>query len=63
MKRRQIGQVPHAGQPRERFDEAVKEAIETITGERAGKIAPLPATATLADAIAKINELLDRVQN
>jgi len=46
------------------FAGAVKETIEIITGRRRGaeKITPLASTATLADVVAKVNELLDRLQ-
>jgi hypothetical protein len=46
------------------FAEAVKENIEIITGRRPGlkKINKLSTTATTADVIAKINEILDRLQ-
>lgn len=48
----------------QKFVETVKEVIETITGRRPGvkKIAQLPTTATLADVISKLNEILDRLQ-
>lgn len=41
------------------------EVVEGISGRRprAGKIKPLPANAALPDVIAKINELLDRIQS
>jgi hypothetical protein len=41
--------------------EAVTQNIEVITG-RYGRISKLPANADLSDVIAKINELLDRLQ-
>jgi len=44
------------------FNEAVKESIETLTGLRGGRIAPLPATASAADVVAKVNEIIDRLQ-
>lgn len=55
---RQIPRVPPSGD-RERtgFDESVKERLEVIAGLRGGKILPLESTATLAECIAKINEI------
>jgi len=44
------------------FLDAVKENIESLTGVRGGKIKELPATATNADIIGKINELVGRLQ-
>lgn len=43
---------------------AVKENLEIITGRRNGAapLAPLAPDASLADAVAKINELLERLQ-
>ena len=42
---------------------ALKEAVEILTGRRGQKIAKLdPTTATLPDAIAKLNEVIDRLQ-
>lgn len=39
------------------------ESVESIKGRRrAGKIKALPASASLADVIAKINEVLERLQ-
>jgi hypothetical protein len=40
----------------------VKESLEIIMGRRGGKIDPLPANASIDDVIAKINEILDRLQ-
>tara|TARA_R110000772_G_scaffold3256_3_gene11775 strand:+ start:12967 stop:13206 length:240 start_codon:yes stop_codon:yes gene_type:complete len=39
----------------------MKQNIEDITGVRTGKIADLPVTATADDAIAKINEIINRL--
>lgn len=42
---------------------ALKENVEQITGLRAGQIAALPTTATQAQIIAKLNEVIDRMMN
>lgn len=42
---------------------ALKENVEQITGLRAGQIAALPANATQADVIAKVNEIITRIMN
>lgn len=47
---------------RERFDGALKECLETIMGRRDSTIKPLPADATQADIIAKLNALIDLLQ-
>lgn len=62
MRKPGIPQVPKAGQERFRFDASLKESLETLMGRRADPIEPLPAGATLADVIAKINEILVRLQ-
>lgn len=59
---RAIPQVPKAGEPRDRFDSALKENMEIIAGVRKGKIEKLKASASLGDVISKINELIDRLQ-
>jgi len=47
---------------RAKFDNAIKESLEVITGARVGKIVALPSDATLADVIAKVNEIVARLQ-
>lgn len=44
------------------FDASLKESVERITGQRGGKIVQLESTATLADVIAKVNEIIERLQ-
>lgn len=41
--------------------DAIKENIEILTGQRRNGIKPLPATASLADVIAKVNQIIDRL--
>lgn len=62
MKKPAIPQVPRDGQPRAQFDQAVKETLEIVTGRRGGSVQPLPADASLADVIAKLNEIIARLQ-
>lgn len=63
MAKRAIPQVPKRGnEPRQAFDAALKENIEILTGQRGGRIKTLVATATTAEIIAKINEIIDRLQ-
>lgn len=62
MRKPSIPQVPRPTQPRQGFDAAVKETLETITGRRAGRIEKLPEGATLAEVVAKVNEIIDRLQ-
>lgn len=40
----------------------LKEITEIITAQRVGPIMPLPANATLAQVVMKVNEILDRLQ-
>lgn len=48
----------------DRFGEAVKQSLDSLTGQQknAVKLLPLPATATNADIIARLNALLERIQ-
>jgi hypothetical protein len=47
------------------FGEAVKQNLDTITGQQknVARLSPLSDTATLAEAIARANELLERLQS
>lgn len=62
MKKPAIPQVPRGDQPRTAFDQAIKESLEIVTGRRAGRIEPLPSGASTDDVIAKINEIIARLQ-
>lgn len=57
-----IPSVPRGSQPREKFDEAIAETIQVITGRRGDKITELASSATLPQAVAKINELIRLLQ-
>lgn len=58
-----IPAVPRPGLPRDGFDAAVKENLEILTGKRGEKIKPLADTASTAEIIAKINEIIARLQS
>lgn len=46
-----------------RFIDPLRANVDMITGRgRPGKIETLPTTASTADIIAKINEIIDRLQ-
>ena len=62
MKKRAIPQVPRADQPRQAFDQALKENMEILMGQRVAPVKPLDSAATLAQTVAKLNELLIRLQ-
>lgn len=62
MKKPGIPDVPKPGESRERFDGAVKQTLETLTGARGTRIKKLASDAALADVISKINEILDVLQ-
>lgn len=62
MPKRVIPAAPASGQDRGPFDRAVKENLELIIGQRGGRIEPLASTATLADVVAKVNELIAQLQ-
>lgn len=64
MKKRAIPKVPESAL---NFDlrlflSSVKENIEIITGQRVTKIEPLSATATNDEIIAKVNQIIERLQ-
>ena len=46
------------------FASAVKQNLDAITGQARStkKLAPLPADATLPEVVARLNELLERLQ-
>lgn len=54
--------TPPKDPARSRFDNAIKESIEIITGARGTRIESLSTNASLSDVIAKINELIATVQ-
>lgn len=64
MSKRSIPAVPKSASDQGRlpFDMAIKETLELLTGQRGGAIEPLPATATTAQIITKINEIISRLQ-
>lgn len=63
MKRPAIPDVPttFAGNQRD-FLQRVKENIETMSGRRGGRISALPATATDAEIVKKINDIINVLQ-
>ena len=48
----------------DQFVAAVKQNMDAITGQarNAGKLPPLPQTATLTDVIARLNAITERLQ-
>lgn len=59
-----IPSTPKPDENRARFDQALRENIEILTGRRADPIPLLdPATATTEDCAKKINELVRRLQD
>lgn len=62
--KRPIPQVPRSASEHGRvaFDAAVKEDLEVLMGQRVAPIKVLPAAATLADVITKINAIIERLQ-
>ncbi|HEX4843206.1 MAG TPA: hypothetical protein VFV57_06005 [Limnobacter sp.] len=60
--KRAIPQLPRPDGDRVPFDRAIKENLEDLTGRTSGIIEGLEDTASLADVIAKVNEIIDRLQ-
>jgi hypothetical protein len=58
-----IPPTPKSGEDRRRFDQAVKETLESMSGRRGGRISELDTTtATAEDCATKINEILQALQ-
>ena len=59
-----IPPTPKPGEPRLRFDQTVKETLETLMGRRGTAIIQIldPATATAEDCAKKINEIIEVLQ-
>jgi hypothetical protein len=53
MKKPAIGATTDA-----RFAQSMKETVEILTGRRGDKVVALKSTATTAEIVAKINELI-----
>lgn len=63
MSKRIIPPVPKSSDlARTKFDEAVRENLQIITGQRVDPVAELLPTASLDDVILKLNELIRRLQ-
>ena len=62
MRKPGIPPIPRAGEDRVRFDGAVKESLETLKGDRGGKINPLNTAATAEQIALKVNEILALLQ-
>lgn len=62
--KRSIPAVPRSavGTDRAIFDSAIKENLEIVLGQRVDTISPLASTATNAQIITKINEIISRLQ-
>jgi Zn-finger domain-containing protein len=45
-----------------RFNRAVKEQLEVLSGVRRGRVEPLPADAALGDVITAINQIINKLQ-
>lgn len=59
-----IPSTPKPGENRARFDQALRENVEILTGRRAEPITLLdPATATAEDCAHKLNEIIIRMQS
>jgi hypothetical protein len=56
-----IPQIPK-GNGNEKFYKSIKECLETIMGRRSKPIKPLNSDASSDDVIAKINEIIERLQ-
>lgn len=61
MKKPQIPAVPPVEPNLAAVLRTMKQNIEIMNGSREGRIAALPTSATNADIIAKVNEIIDRL--
>ena len=63
MTKRTIPAVPRSADAEaQRFLAPIKENLEIITGQRGGQVQKLPSTATTAQIIEKLNEIIERLQ-
>lgn len=62
MAKRAIPQIPKPGEDRSRFDSALAENLQIVMGHRGGHIEQLSPSATTAEIIAKINEIIGKLQ-
>lgn len=62
MSKRIVPPVPKPGENRMKFDEAVRENLQIITGQRVDALVALPSDASTDEIIAKINEVIARLQ-
>jgi hypothetical protein len=56
--------IPSVNLPDQRISallRPMKENLEIMNGTRTGKLAELPATATLSDVISRVNDLINRL--
>lgn len=61
--KRPIPQLPPGTETaRRKYDDAVRENMEIIMGQRGNGLDPLPSTASTADIITAINALIARLQ-
>lgn len=51
-----------SGTDRAAFDQALRHNMALLTGQLGGRLGELPATATLDDVIARLNELVRLLQ-
>jgi hypothetical protein len=54
---------PQPSTPMAEYLRAIQSNLEIVTGRRGGRIGELPANASNAEVIAKINEILRRLQD
>lgn len=63
MKKPSIPQLPGPNDNRQGFDRSIKETLEIITGRRGHAIGLLPSSASTAEIVAKLNEIIGRLQD
>lgn len=63
MKRRSVPALGSGGANSQAVLDALRENVQLLTGERGGQIEALRTDATLAEVIAKTNEIIDRLMN
>ena len=61
MKKRSIPSIPQTELALYNVLASLKENVELLTGVRGGALTELPANASLADCISKINEIVRRL--
>lgn len=63
MKKQAIPDVPPGEEATRKLLQALKQNVEVISGRQRNAITKLATTATLADVVSKLNEVINQLQS